>query len=110
MAAMQASGRGQGLIESAEHHGEDDREGPMKTTDRVGEGPRMVNDGRRDPRVSQLEQESAAGAKKCERLAIDPPSQRIRTEHAIHLSRRERSDHLELTLKVFAADCGADHS
>jgi|HubBroStandDraft_6_1064221.scaffolds.fasta_scaffold758272_2 hypothetical protein len=46
---------------------------------------------------------------KCERLAIDPPSQRIRTERAFHLSRRERSDHLELTLKVFAADCGADH-
>jgi hypothetical protein len=52
---------------------------------------------------------TSTGAMKCERLAIDPPSQRIRTERAFHLSRRERSDHLELTLKVFAADCGADH-
>src|SRR5271169_4916237 len=45
MAAMQASGRGQGLIDRAEHHREDDREGSVKTTDRVAEGPRMVNDG-----------------------------------------------------------------
>jgi hypothetical protein len=69
----------------------------------------VLSDGRRNPRVSQLEEKGSAGAKKCERLAIDPPSQRIRTEHAFHLSRRERSDHLELMLKVFAADRGADH-
>jgi hypothetical protein len=74
MTTMQASGRRQSLIESAEHHREDHREGPMKTTDRVGEGPRVLNDGRGNPRVSQLEQKGSAGAKKCERLAIDPPS------------------------------------
>jgi hypothetical protein len=82
----------------------------MKATNRVANGLRVFGNGRRDPRVSQLEQEGAAGAKEYEGLAIDPPSQRIRTEHAFHLSRRERSNHLELTLKVFAADCGADHS
>jgi hypothetical protein len=107
---MQGSGRGQGLIERAEHHREDHGECAMKATNRVANGPRVFGDGRRDPRVSQLEQEGAAGAEECEGLAIDPPSQRIRTEHTFHLSRRERSNHLELTLKVFAADCGADHS
>ncbi len=110
MAAMQASGRGECLIERPEHHREDDCEGSMKAIDRVAEGPRVFNDGRRDPRVSKLKQEGAAGAEKCERLAIDAPSQRIRTEHACLLSRRERSDHLKLALKVFAANCGADHS
>ena len=82
----------------------------MKATNRVVNCFRVFGDGRRDPRVSELEQEGAAGAKEYEGLAIDPPSQRIRTEHAFHLSRRERSNHLELTLKVFAPDCGAGHS
>ena len=65
VAAMQGSGRGQGLIERAEHHREDHGEGAMKATNRVVNGLRVFGDGRRDPRVSQLEQEGAAGAKEC---------------------------------------------
>ena len=38
MAAMQGSGRGQGLIERAEHHREDHSDGPMKATNRVAQG------------------------------------------------------------------------
>ena len=65
VAAMQGLGRGQGLIERAEHHREDHGEGAMKATNRVVNGLRVFGDGRRDPRVSQLEQEGAAGAKEC---------------------------------------------
>ena len=65
VAAMQGSGRGQGLIEGAEHHREDHGEGAMKATNRVVNCLRVFGDGRRDPRVSQLEQEGATGAKEC---------------------------------------------
>jgi hypothetical protein len=75
MTLMQSAGRSERLIERAKHHPEGSVERSVEPANWISKGPGMLGDGGCHPRVSQLEQQGAAGAKEDGRLAVDPPSQ-----------------------------------
>ena len=75
MTPMQSPGRSQRLIARAKHHRENSVERLVEPADRISKGPGMLGDGSGGPRVRQLKQQGAAGAKKDSRLAVDPPGQ-----------------------------------
>src|SRR5829696_5069508 len=60
---MQATGGGQSLLERGEHEGEDDLKRAMESINRIGESGGVLRDRCRDPRVSELQEESAPGSK-----------------------------------------------
>src|SRR3954453_3259187 len=61
-------------------------------------------DGGGDPRMSQLHQERAPGAKERSRFPIDPPDLRIRTEHPRLRARGMRANNLEALLQRGSID------
>src|SRR6266568_4968513 len=100
VALVQAPGYRDGLVEGAEYHAENDREGPMEAAKRISECPRVCGDGFRYPGMGQLKQQSAASTQKDRRLTINPPDHRSRTEDPFGTARRERSDGLQLLLRA----------
>lgn len=100
MTPMQSAGRSQRLIERAKHHRESSVERSMEPANRISKSPGMLGDGGCDPRVRQLEQQGAAGAKEDGRLAVDPPSQRSGTEDSLHCSGRRLANGVETAFKI----------
>ena len=80
MPLVQAPRGRERLVEGPEHQGEHDREGAMEAPDRVLERLRVLRDGRGDPWMGELHQESASGTEEDERLPIDLPQHRVRAE------------------------------
>ena len=80
MTPRQSAGRSQRLIERAQQHRESSVERSVEPANRISKSPGMLGDGGGDPRVRQLEQQGAAGAKEDGCLPVDPPSQRSGTE------------------------------
>src|SRR5262249_49612378 len=69
-------------VEVAEGHGKDVLEGPAEPTLRVGLGLRVLVDGVGDEGVRRLEQRRAPAAEEDDRLPVDLPGQRARSEEA----------------------------
>jgi hypothetical protein len=81
----------------------------VKSADRVGQCAGVLGDRRRDPRVSELEQERTASTKKNRRLSMDTPGQRGRAEYPFNLSWGMRLNLSELAFEVLSAHCIALH-
>ena len=104
MALMQATCRGQALIEAPEDHGMHGREGAMESPDRIGKTLRVLLDCSSDPGMRQLKEERAPGSQKDCRLPADLPGYGLWTEQTRSRTRGVRRGFLERTFQIFRAD------
>src|SRR5271165_6339945 len=82
MAMVQAPSGGKRFVGCAKHHCKYDAKGAVKSADRVGQTARMPGNRGGNPRMRELQQQSASGGKKDRGFAVDPPNHRTRLESA----------------------------
>ena len=106
MAALQLASSRERLISSAEHHSEDDIEGPVKPADRIAQRAGMLGDGSGDPRVRELHQQCATRSQKSRHFPVDAPNDGSGAENTGRPSRRRGLNQPQLTFKIGLGDDG----